>query len=318
MSFTSDVKAEICQDLLDQKEAKAQLCALFQIKGMLHMNWQGTFISFQMENAGIIKHLYSLIKKLYHVDGRLSVIKKMQLKKNNMYRLQIYEKCEEILDDLGILTQSGLHKAPIYKWIRSEKNAKAYLQGCFLGGGSINSPKTTNYHMEISTSDEKLAEGIKKIMSRFYLPAKVIERKSSFIVYIKQGDKIADFLRMVNATNALFSFEDNRIQRDFYNQLTRLDNCEVANEMKSFKAAKSQLESIEILEKNASKISIPEKIAHVMEVRKRFPEASINELCDEVYRLYGEVISKSGMKHRLTKIKTMADPWRTENEEMEI
>ena len=121
-------------------------------------------------------------------------------------------------------------------------------------------------------------------------------------------------MRLCNASNALFAFEDNRIQRDFYNQLTRLDNCEVANEMKTFKAAKEQIECIRILEENAAKLTIPEKITRVMEVRKRHPEASVNELCDEVYKEFGETISKSGMKHRLSKIRTLAAPWRTMDE----
>lgn len=310
MSFTSDVKSEICLDTLDDYQAKAQLCALMQVKATLHMNWQGMYVSFQMENAGIIKHIYGLIKRLYHVDCRLSVLKKMQLKKNNIYRLQIYEKASEILEDLMILNDTGLHSAPPYKWIRSEKNARAYLQGCFLASGSINSPKTTNYHCEITTTTQALGQGIKKIMERFLLPARLIERKNVFVVYIKAGDKIADLLRLCNASNALFLFEDNRIQRDFYNQLTRLDNCEVANEMKTFKAAKEQIECIQIIEQHANTLTISEKIVRVMDARKKHPEANINELCEIIYEEYGEKISKSGMKHRLSKIRTMAAPWR--------
>ncbi len=201
------------------------------------MNWQGMYVSFQMENAGIIKHIFNLVKRLYKADCRLSVLKKMQLKKNNIYRLQIFDRADEILEDLMILNDTGLHSTPPYKWVRSEKNARAYLQGCFLAGGSVNSPKTTNYHCEIAVANAQLAGAIAKQMERFYLPARVIERKSLWIVYMKAGDKIADFLRLCSASNALFQFEDSRIQRDFYNQLTRLDNCEVANEMKAFKAA---------------------------------------------------------------------------------
>ena len=104
---------------------------------------------------------------------------------------------------------------------------------------------------------------------------------------------------------------------DFYNQLTRLDNCEVANEMKAFKAAREQLECIEILESNRASLRIPEKIVRVMDVRKKHPEANINELCDEMYAEYGETISKSGMKHRLSKIRTMAAPWRDPDEKKE-
>lgn len=309
MSFTSEVKKQICDDGLDDNSAKAQLCALLQMRASLHMNWQGMYLSFQTENATIAKHVFQLMKELYQVDPRLSVLKKMQLKKNNVYRLQIYDKAQSILSDLMILTDSGLHFSPPQKYIRSEKNARAYLQGCFLAGGSINDPRTTNYHCEISTHEEAMAFSIQKLMQRFYLPAKCIQRKNTWVVYLKAGDKIADFLKLCNASQALFDFEDSRIQRDFYNNLKRLDNCELANEMKALKAGRKQLDFIRILEENEKKIVISDKIRHVMEIRKKFPDASMNELCEQCYLEYGEIISKSGMKHRLSKIREMAKPF---------
>ena len=307
MSFTSDVKYQICQEEVDAYDAKAQLCALFLMRASIHLNWQGMYLSFQIENATIAKHVFQLIKTYYDVTPRLSVLKKMQLKKNNIYRLQVYEKAEEILTDLTILTDTGLHSSPSSKMTRSDKMARAFLQGCFLGSGSINDPKKTNYHLEVSCNNEELAEYIRKVMDRFYIPAKIIKRKNNYVVYVKVGEKIADFLRLCNASKALLEFENSRITRDFYNQMTRLDNCELANEVKSIKAGAKQLEYIEIVEKNAKSLLISDKIRHAMEIRKKFPEASLNELCDECYRDYGEIISKSGMKHRLAKIKEMAE-----------
>ena len=309
MSFTSEVKKQICDDVLDTSAAKAQLCALLQMRASLHMNWQGMYLSFQTENATIAKHVFQRMKEQYQVDPRLSVLRKMQLKKNNVYRIQVYDKAQTILSDLKILTESGLHFAPPIQYTRSEKNARAYLQGCFLAGGSINDPKTTNYHCEISTHEEQMAQSIQKMMQRFYLPAKTIRRKNAYIVYLKAGDKIADFLKLCNASQALFDFEDSRIQRDFYNNLKRLDNCELANEMKALKAGKKQLDYIYALEQNENKVEISSKIRHVMEIRKKFPEASMNALCEQCYLAYGEIISKSGMKHRLGKIKEMAKPF---------
>lgn len=306
MSFTSEIKKEICKEEIDAQTMKAQLCALFQMRASLHMNWQGMYLSFQTENATIAKHVFQIMKTLYDVDPRLSVLKKMKLKKNNIYRIQVFDKAQQILEDLQILTDSGLRYTPSVKMVRSEKMARAYLQGCFLASGSINSPKSSNYHLEMSSQEKDLTLSVQKLMQRFYLPAKVIERKSVYVVYIKAGDKIADFLRLCNASNALFEFEDSRIQRDFYNQITRLDNCEVANEVKSLKAAKAQLEAIEFLEAHSKNIVIPEKIMHAMQIRKMHPEANLNELCIECKNEFGEDISKSGMKHRLAKVKQMA------------
>ena len=284
------------------------------MKGSVHINWQGMYLSFQSENAAISKHVFKLFKSMYDVNPRLSILKKMQLKKNNIYRIQIYEKAQEILEDLQIMTDTGLHSCPPSKMIRSEKKARAFLQGCFLGSGSINDPKTTNYHLEMSTSDEHFANLIVKAMEKFYIPAKITIRKNNYVVYIKAGEKIEDFLRLCNASKALMDFVETRSLRDFYNSMSRLDNCTLANEVKTIKAGKKQLEYIEALEKNKTKVKVSEKIQRVMEIRKKYPEASLNELCDECYLEYGEVISKSGMKHRLNKIKEMAMEFMEEKE----
>jgi len=76
--------------------------------------------------------------------------------------------------------------------------------------------------------------------------AKIIERRNQFVVYLKMSEQISDFLRCIGAFEGVMRFEDERITRDFKNSLTRLDNCEVANEMKSQKAAKSHLDDFEI------------------------------------------------------------------------
>lgn len=49
MSFTSEVKNQICKDEVDANASKAQLCALFQIRASLHMNWQGMYCLFKVK-----------------------------------------------------------------------------------------------------------------------------------------------------------------------------------------------------------------------------------------------------------------------------
>ena len=101
MSFTSEIKKEICKEEIDAQMMKAQLCALFQMRASLHMNWQGMYLSFQTENATIAKHVFQIMKTLYNVDPRLSVLKKMQLKKNNIYRIQVFDKAQEPSNSYG-------------------------------------------------------------------------------------------------------------------------------------------------------------------------------------------------------------------------
>jgi DNA-binding protein WhiA len=232
-------------------------------------------------------------------------MKKMNLKKNNIYRLQVHGNINEILESLTILRPQGLSPVPSYTMVRSEKNARAFLQGIFLACGSINSPKTANYHMELSLPQKQQAELCSKLLSRFYIPSKIVKRKQYYVLYTKAGDKIADFLRLCNVSRCLFEFEDARITRDYYNQLTRLDNCEVANEMKTIKAAAEQLAWIETIEKKGG-VKISDKLQRVIDARKAHPEASTMELCKVIEEQYGETISKSGMKHRLGKLKETA------------
>lgn len=310
MSFTTDVKSEIAANELHPCCMKAELSAVLQMCSTINFTSTGMHLTAKTENATTAKRIYKLVKERYDVITGLSVIKKMKLKKNNIYVIRIENKAMEILKDLEIFTDQGLQVHPSSKLLRKDCCARAYLAGAFLAGGSVNSPNKANYHLEISTNDEESAKFIQKIMLRFDLPAKLIKRRNQEVVYLKASDKIGDFLRYIGASDSVFVFEDSRIQRDFINSLTRLDNCELANEMKSMATGKKQLEDIQWIETYQSLDSLPIKLQHVAYARKELPEASLNELCDYIADEYNESISKSGMRHRLTKIKELADQYR--------
>lgn len=310
MSFTTDVKAQIAANDLHPCCRKAELTAVMQMCSTLNFTSEGMHLTVKTENANTAKRVFKFLKDEYHVDTQLSVIRKMKLKKNNIYVIRIRNKAMEILKDLEIMTDKGLQSHPSAKMVRKECCARAYLAGAFLAGGSVNSPSKSNYHLEISTNNLDLAKFIQKLMLRFDLPAKYIKRRNQEVVYLKASDKISDFLRCVGASDAVFTFEDSRIQRDFMNSLTRLDNCELANEMKSISAGKRQLEDIQFIENYCSLDMLPEKLQHVALARKELPEASLNELCEYCADEFDETISKSGMKHRFAKIKEMAEQYR--------
>ncbi len=311
MSFTASVKSEVAANELKACCAKAQCSALVKMCSTLNINANGMYLTIQSESAPTAKKILKLLKENYQIQSELSVLKKMNLKKNNVYVLRIYEHTQKILRDLEIMDDQGFRSTPSAKLLSKECCARAYLAGAFLAGGSVNSPNKTNYHLEIATSDEKLAKFLKKQMERFYLPAKIITRRKQYVVYLKSSEKIADFLKCIEATNSVFEYEDIRIQRDFMNSLTRLDNCDFANEMKSLAAGKKQCEDIEYLETYGELEYLPEKIKRVALLRKSYPEASLNELCDSYESEYLETISKSGMRHRLNKIKEIADGYRS-------
>ncbi len=312
MSFTAEVKAEISQNELHECCAKAELSALILMCASLSFRKEGMALEMKSENANTAKRIWKLLKERYQVGAQLSVLRKMKLKKNNIYILRITSHVNEILYDLQIMDDKGLKNHPLAKMVRKECCARAYLAGAFMAGGSVNSPQRSNYHLEIVANSKEHADFLLKLMHRFDLPAKYIKRRAQDVVYLKASDKISDFLRCIGASDALFTFEDSRIQRDFMNSLTRLDNCELANEMKTISAGKKQLEDISWIETYRSLDTLPQKLYQAAVLRKQFPEASLNELCGQYSEQYGETISKSGMKHRLAKIKELANQYRSE------
>ncbi len=306
MSFTSDVKSEISVNELKPCCAKAQLCALVKLCSSLNFASTGMYLTITTENSATAKRILKLMKELYSVKSELAVMRKMNLRKNNIYVLRIHEQATHILNDLQILDSHGLHDHPSAKLLSKECCARAFLAGAFLACGSVNAPTKANYHLELAMNDEGLAKFVQKQMDKFNLPGKLIKRRNQVVVYLKASDKISDFLACIGAHQSKLEFEDSRIQRDFMNSLTRLDNCELANEMKSMAAGKSQCEDIEWIENYAGLDSLDAKLKPVAMIRKAHPDASLMELCEIYEEQTHETISKSGMRHRLNRIKEIA------------
>jgi cell division protein WhiA len=305
MSFTTEVKTEITQQPIKDCCQKAQLSALIQLNASLIIHEQQLQLLIHSENASTAKRIFKLLKDSHAPKMALSVTKKTKLGKNNVYELEITSKVKEILSDLGLMTDKGIQSHPSKKIVSKECCARSYLAGAFLAAGSVNSPTKSNYHLEIVTQQDEHASFVESLMKRFELPAKTILRRNQFVTYLKASDKISDFLRIVSANSAVLDFEEIRIQRDFHNSLTRLDNCEVANEMKTQAAASKQITAIERLIKRGVIANLDERYSIVARLRMENPEANLNELCELYEEETGTAISKSGIKHRLTKLMGM-------------
>lgn len=307
MSFTTEIKQEIA--LIDLKDccAKAELSALIQLTSSLSIANRQLQLLVRSENPTTAKRVITLIKKLYPIETELEVARKTNLKKNNVYTVSIISDARKILEDLGLYSSKGLLNHPSYTVVLKDCCAKNYLAGCFLAYGSCNSPTKTNYHLEIATSDEEHANFIYKLISRFIEGAKISKRVNKYIVYIKRADLIADFLKLIGASDSVMKFEDIRISRDIRNSYVRLDNCEIANEVKTMAAAKKQLDSISKIMESGKYDTLSEKIRNVIDLRQEMQDASLLEMCSAYQKKYGDVISKSGLKHRLNKIEEIAN-----------
>ncbi len=307
MSFSSDVKNEAAQIELVKNEGRAELSALIQMCSSLSLSNRGMTIKVQVENAAVARTVCRLVKDRYNAEISLSVKRRMNLKKNLIYGIRIMTGAPVILTDLGLYSSRGLLEVPLHKIVSNDSQARAYLCGAFLAGGSINPPEKTNYHLEITANNDKQAELLQELLARFDIHAKTIERRGKQIVYVKAAEKIADFLRIIGANEAVLKFENIRISRDFTNSLTRLNNCDVANEVKTQNAAKNQLEDIRVLQSTYGLDRLDEKLQDVAKLRLQYPEASLNELCTAYEEMTGISVSKSGMKHRFVRLHELAE-----------
>lgn len=302
MSFTQEVKQEIATRELPAQDLRAQSAALVQLCASLRISNQQLELLIKTENANTAKRMFTLLKTLYQAPMKLSVIKKMKLRKNNVYQLHVLASAKAILEDLDVIDGDGLRAHPGEALVADEGAARAYLAGAFLAAGSINSPKKSNYHCEIVTQDEAHARFLQALMNRFELGAKYIARRHQHVVYLKASEKISDFLRLIQANNAVLDFEDIRIQRDFHNSMTRLDNCEVANNMKTMVAAQEHIHAIQTLIDTERFEELDEKLKVIAYLRLNHPEASLNDMVSLFRLKTGQNISKSGIKHRLAKL----------------
>ena len=309
MSFAGDVKKELTMLEVHPEHAKAELAALIRMNGTLGLVDREFYLNVQTENAAIARRIFSLIKDTFNVQAELSVRKKMKLKKNNVYIVRLRSGSQTILSELGILKGMLYSGSVPEEYKTNEQKMRSYLRGAFLAGGSVNSPGTSRYHLEIHSVYEEHNNDIYGMFDYFSLNPKKHERKSGgYIVYLKKSEKIADFMAVIGATNSMFQFEDVRIVRDMRNSVNRLVNCETANLNKTISAASKQIDSIQLIDQEIGLDDLPKKLFEVAITRLKHPDVSLKELGELVP---SGPISKSGVNHRLRKINQLADELRS-------
>ena len=305
-SFASIVKKELTQLEVHPEHAKAELSALIRMNGSLTLMAHRFVLNIQTENPAIARRIYSLIRQVYHHEANLVVHPKMKLKKNYQYIVRLTEGVNDILSDLAILdpTTMAISTTVPASVLKEPQRMRSYLRGAFLASGSVNNPETSRYHLEIYSLYADHNAGILKMMNHFHLNERTVERRSGYIVYLKEAEKIADFLQVIGATNAMLKFEDIRIVRDMRNSVNRLVNCETANMNKTIDAAQKQIENINYLKDHVGLDNLPTKLREIAVLRLAHPDVSLQELGAMVP---GGTISKSGVNHRLRKLNQIAE-----------
>ena len=150
---------------------------------------------------------------------------------------------------------------------------------------------------------------LRDLINSFNLRSKVIQRKNSFIIYIKESEQISDLLSIMGAHSALFELENIRIMKEMRNNVNRLVNCETANLSKTVNAAVRQVESIKFIQSEIGLKRLPKNLREIAELRLNYPDESLKELGE----MLDPPVGKSGVNHRLRKIEKIAGELRNEH-----
>lgn len=302
MSFTGEVKAEVCGLNTIETEKISELSAIIHNSDITL-----TSIKVSSENNNIIRHVYSLIKELYNITPKVVVRRGYNYNKKYIYFLEINNNVFNILTDLGILNNNQILITPQDYIYDDDSLTRAYIKGIFLISGSINDPKKSRYHLEILVETEEYANFIKNLLNKYDLNSKVLKRDNKYMIYIKEAEKIGDFLRIINASKALLYYEDIRIYRDHKNMTNRLNNCEQANVDKIIASANNQVKDIELIMSIGGLDLLDEKEQVVANYRMKYKDASLLELSEIISLETGTKITKSGVNHRMKKITDLAE-----------
>lgn len=303
MSFAGEVKQELLEQTGKSRHCQlAELAALFSSFGQVVIGEDGDYtIKFATENLTVWKKCYILVKKAFHIVPDLSI------RGHHQFLLYILDDEDALafMKEIQVLDGTRQAAEPL---IRRQCCKRAFLRGIFLACGSVTDPHS-RYHLELAVGSRNRAIRIQEIIGVFGLEAKIIERKSGYVVYMKEGAAIVDFLNITGAHVALMEFENVRILKEMRNSINRQVNCETANIKKTVSAASRQTEDIRFIHDTIGFGNLSENLSQIARVRLENPEVTLKELGEKL----DPPIGKSGVNHRLRKLSEIAEELRKKN-----
>ena len=311
MLFSYRVKTELARIIPKNiSEQKDELLAFIKLKGNIVKSGQKKNLVIILEDPTTTRTAYKLIKRVFEICPSVKKENLSKTKKHYKVKIPFLKETERILKELNLSWENepipNKHNKQyiVGKRLNLNKNFSkdSYLRGAFLVNGFVNDPEKM-YHLEISTNNEGEANFIHTLFNYYGLNARISFWKKKWVTYLKRGDSIFEFLRLIGLQNALLYFQDIRARKDVLNIVNRLVNCETANLDKIVLSAAKQLHDIDVIEKKIGLQHISPRLSLVAEIRKNLPYASLQELAEGV----DFKITKSGIYHRLKKISQIAE-----------
>ena len=312
MSFSGNIKEEISRQLSPARHCQiAELAAIISMCGAVMIDSRGhAALKIHTENLAVARKSFTLLRRTFNIVVDIAI--RVNREKGSSYYYIVVKKHEDairVLQAAKLLNPYGdvEEELSVVKNVVIQETCckRAFLRGVFLASGSMSDPEKS-YHFEIVCNDENQAEHLKEMMNSFGVDAKIVQRKRTYVVYLKEGSQIVDMLNVMEAHVALMELENVRIVKEMRNSVNRKVNCETANINKTVSAAVRQMEDITYIRDQIGFDKLPEGLRDVALTRLENPDATLKELGS----LMADPVGKSGVNHRLRKISEIADKLR--------
>jgi len=310
MSFTSDIKKEIINHGIGRKggdlaEKKAALSAFVRTSGFVGMKDGEPSFFIVSETENVAEFFMTAFAETFNVE--LAVINATMDRMSGRDKLLLQcpaMHAKAVLDALGFLHENGKIREGIAEEILAdEQSCIAYIQGAFLGSGSCTVPgenAKTGYHLEFVFTDKDTAQDFCDLLSEFELIVRLLERKDTFVVYIKSKEIISDFLSVIGAEHSLQKFSALVEKRDKANHKNRAQNCMAGNADKVAIASVKQVVAIRKLKESSTFAELSEELKELANLRLQHSMMSLQEMADYLN------VSKSCLNHRMRKLMELA------------
>lgn len=286
MSFTTDVKNELCGFDLSRRDEKTVMYGfLYCLKDrMEYFTESATVKDYIMRIAGEGTFLSEPFQRRGR-DGFLLRPKELEFDSDS------FEISSDYVDG-------------------RDENTGLFLRGAFLACGIAANPDK-EYHLEFSVGSKEKTDTLCRLVNESGMSVKESCRKGKYMLYTKDSEGISDILTFIGAMISSMEIMNAKIYKDVRNNVNRAVNCESANIEKTVAASRKQVEDIEYIAANGGLGMLTEDLRQIAEIRRENIELSLSE----IGKLLTPAISRSGVYHRLRRIGETADRLRRERGE---
>ena len=295
MSFSGDVKAELCRAVVQKN-----CCARAEAHGVLLFcnTFQRDLIRIVTENHAFAERLPRLFHRAFGISfDRLPETDSAKL----IFEITSRAKLDAVINVFGFSMEQNPSLHINFALLEEDCCRVSFLRGVFLAGGSVTDPNK-RYHMEFVTSHYKVSRELEALLKDMGFQSRETERGGNFITYFKQSEHIEDLLTLLGAPVAAMDIMSTKVEKNLRNEMNRRVNCDTANVDKAVEAAQEQLSAIRTLEESGRLEQLPEKLRQTAAMRVRFPEMTLSQLAEA----FTPPLTKSCLNHRLRKLTALA------------